>query len=76
MSMMMRLDNDTRWDREHGQHPDKGETPAEMSGDPLELYPDRWFTPEKDQITLPSALDLGEIERLSLSQIVTIEFKL
>ena len=48
----------------------------EMSGDPPELYPDRWFTPERDQITLLSALALGEIERLSLRQIATIEFEL
>lgn len=47
-----------------------------MSGNPPELYPDRWFTPERDQITLPSALALGEIERLSLRQIATIEFEL
>ena len=62
MSLMMRLDNDTRWAKECGQLPDKGATPVETSGDPPELYPDRWFTPERDQITLPSALALGEIE--------------
>ena len=76
MSMMMKLDDDTRWDREHRRRPDKGETTAETSGDPSELYQDGWFTPEKHQITLPSALALGEIEQLSLSQIATIELEL
>ena len=76
MSLTMRLDDDTWWAKECGWLLDKGETPVEMSGNPPELYPDRWFTHERDQITLPSALALGEIEWLSLRQIATIEFKL
>ena len=43
---------------------------------PLELYPDGWFTPKMDQVTLLSALAPGEIEHLSLKQIAMIEFKL
>ena len=62
MLLMMRLDHDTQWAREHGQLLDKDATPVEMSGNLPELYPDGWFTPEKDQITLLSALALGEIE--------------
>ena len=50
--------------------------PVEMADDLLELYLDRWFTPEKEQITLPSALVLGKIEHLLLKQIASIEFKL
>ena len=41
----------------------------------LELYFDGWFTSEREQITLPSALK-GEIDRLSLNDIATIEFEL
>jgi hypothetical protein len=37
--------------------------------DMVDLYPDRWYTPEKEWITLPSALAPGEIERLSLQSI-------
>ena len=76
MSLMMRLDVDTQWAKEHRRLLDKGATPVETSGDPPELYPDGWFTPERDQITLLSALALGEIEWLSLRQIATIEFEL
>jgi len=42
----------------------------------LELLPDGWFTPEMEQITLPSALAPGEINRLSLQPIALIEAKL
>jgi hypothetical protein len=43
--------------------------PGEVSDDYLELYPDGWFTPETEWITLPSALAPGEITRLSLNQL-------
>ena len=52
--------------------PDIGDPPYDLS----ELYPDGWFTPEGNQITLPSALAPGEIERLAFQSIATIEFKL
>ena len=48
----------------------------ETSGNTPELYPGGWFTPQRDQITLLSALALGEIEQLSLRQIATFEFEL
>jgi hypothetical protein len=40
--------------------------PDEALDDLLDVYPDGWFTPEKEWITLPSALAPGEIHCLSL----------
>jgi hypothetical protein len=41
-----------------------------------ELLPNGWFTLEREQITLPSALAPGEINRLSLKPIALIEAEL
>jgi len=49
---------------------------AELSNDLAELYPDGWFSPEKERITLPSALAPKEIECLSLESISMIEVEL
>ena len=76
MSLIMKLDDDTMWSKRQGKDsdvdPDIGDLPYDLS----ELYPDGWFTPEGDQITLPSALAPGEIERLAFQSIATIEFEL
>jgi hypothetical protein len=49
---------------------------AELSDDLPELDSDEWLIPEKERITLPSALAAGEIERLSLELIAMIEAEL
>jgi hypothetical protein len=41
------------------------ESHSEALYDFLEFYPDGWFTPERDSITLPSTLAPGEIDHLS-----------
>ena len=72
----MKLDDDIQWSKQSGKNLHTDPEPVEMTDHLLELYPDGWFTPEKEQITLPSALVLGEIECLSLKQIARIEFEL
>ena len=76
MSMIMKLDDDTQWSRQGGKTQDMDPEPGDVSDDILKFYPDGWFTPEREQITLPSKLAPGEIDRLSLKQIATIEFEL
>src|SRR6267154_928988 len=49
---------------------------GEASHDMFDLYPNRWFTLEKERITLPSALASREIGRLSLQSIAKVEAKL
>ena len=49
---------------------------TEVPDNVLQLHPNGWFTPERDHITLPSALAPGEIHRLSLQSIATIEAEL
>ena len=62
MSLIMKLDDDTMWSRRDGKvtdaDPDIEDLPYNLS----ELYPNGWFTPERDQITILSALAPGEIE--------------
>lgn len=76
ISIIMKLDDDIQWSKQSGKNLHMDPEPVEMADDLLELYPDGSFTPEKEQITLPSALALGEIKRLSLKQIASIEFEL
>jgi hypothetical protein len=76
MSVIMKLDDDTQWSIQDGNILDMDPQGAELSDDLAELYPDGWFTPEKERITLPSALAPGEIERLSLESIAMIEAEL
>jgi hypothetical protein len=73
MSVIIKPDDDTRWSGQDGQI---AESHSEASDDIMELYPDGLFTPELDRITLPSALAAGEIDRLSLNSIATIEAEL
>jgi hypothetical protein len=76
MSVIIKLDDDTQWSTQDGKIPDMDPQPAEASDDLLELYPDGWFTPERERITLPSALAPGEIDRLSLKPFAMIEAEL
>jgi hypothetical protein len=76
ISVIMKLDDDTLWSTQDGKIPDMDPQPGEVSDDYLELYPDGWFTPETERITLPSALAPGEITRLSLKSIAIIEAEL
>ena len=72
----MKLDDNTMWSRRHGKVPDADPDIEDLPYDISELYPDGWFTSERDQITLPSALAPGEIEQLTFQSIATIEFEL
>ena len=72
----MKLDDETMWSIEDGPIPDIGLHADELSDDIPDLASDGWFTPEVERITLPSALASGEIERLSLQSIATIEREL
>ena len=76
ISMILKTDDDTQWSVQDGKFTDIVPQSGIISDDPLELYPDGWFTPEQERITLPSALAPGEIERLSLKSIATIEAEL
>jgi hypothetical protein len=73
ISVIMKVDDDTQWSE---QIPDMDPESEEVSEDMLELYPDGWFTPERERITLPSSLAPGEIERLSLESLATMEAEL
>ena len=76
ISVIMKLNDDTQWSIQDGNIPDIYPQLAESSDDLEELYPDGWLIPEKERITLPSALAPGEIERLSLESIAMIEMEL
>ena len=67
----MKLDNNTQW-----SIADIGPQVAESLDDLPELDSEEWLIPEKERITLPSALAAGEIERLSLESIAMIEAEL
>src|SRR6202044_3443971 len=76
ISVIIKLDDDTQWSTQDGNIPDMDPQPGEASDDLLELYPDGWFSPERERITLPSALVPGEIDRLLLQPLSMIEAKL
>ena len=76
ISVIIKLDDDTQWSTQDGKVPDLDPQPENTSDDFVELYPDGWFTPEKERITLPSALAPGEIECLSLQSFAMIESEL
>ena len=44
----MKLDDDTQWSTQEGKIPDMDSQHGDTSDDPLELYPDGWFTPERE----------------------------
>jgi hypothetical protein len=72
----MKLDDETLWSTDVGQHWDIDSERDDMSDDVLARFPDGWFTPEKEAITLPSALAAGEINRQSLESFAVIEAEL
>jgi hypothetical protein len=72
----MKLDDDVQWSRQSGKLPDLDLQGDETSDDILDEYPEGWFTPENERITLPSALAPGEVERLSLQDITQVETEL
>jgi len=76
ISIIIKLDDDVQWSIQDGKIPDMDPEPGEASDDMFDLYPDGWFTPEKERITLPSALASREIARLSLQSIATVEAEL
>jgi len=76
ISVIIKSDDDTQWSVADGKIPDLDPQAGEASDDLSELLPDGWFTPEREQITLPSALAPGEIDRLSLKPIALIEAEL
>ena len=76
MAVIMKLDNNIQWSRQGGKIPNVNLEPEDLPEKFLELYPNGWFTPEREQITLPSALKQEEINCLLLNNIATIEFEL
>ena len=76
MSGIMKLDDDIWWSRHGKKIQNSGPELDDIHDNLIDLDPDRWFTPETEWITLPSALAPGEIERLSLKDIANIEFEL
>ena len=72
----MKLDDDVQWSHQSGKLPDLNLQGGETSDDILDEYPEGWFTPENEQITLPSALASGELDQLSLQEIAQVEAEL
>jgi len=76
VSVIIKLDEETKWSTQNGTIEDIDARAGEASDDLSDMYPDEWFTPEMERITLPSALAPGEIDRLSLNSIAMIEAEL
>ena len=76
ISYIIKLDENVRWSTQAGKRPDDTAEIGDISDDDTEDYPDGWFTPEKERITLPSALAQGEVERLSIGGISQVEAEL
>ena len=72
----MKLDDETQWSTEVGKRREIDSDGEDSTDDVLARYPDGWFTPERESITLPSALSPGEIDRQSLQPIAMIEAEL
>src|ERR1700683_3533719 len=73
ISVIIKLDDDTQWSTQDGKILDMDPQPGDALDHLLELYPDGWFTLEREQITLPSALAPGKINHLLLQQYAMIE---
>ena len=71
ISDIMKLDDDTILQNGDGDFADLTEW-----NDPPDVFPDGWFTPEKEQIIFPSALAPGEIECQFPTSVATIEAEL
>lgn len=76
IAYIMKLDDDVKWSHQSGKLLDLDVHGVETSDDILDEYPEGWFTPEKERITLPSALAAGEIERLSMEAVAQVEAEL
>src|SRR5882757_7089328 len=76
ISIIIKLDDDVQWRIQDGKIPDMDLQPGEALDDIFDLYPDGWFTPEKERITLPLALASREIACLSLQSITKVEAEL
>jgi hypothetical protein len=76
VSVIIKLNDDVQWAMQDGRTPGMDPEAGEASDDLLDLYPDEWFTPEKERITLPSALTAGKIDCLALKPIAMIESEL
>jgi hypothetical protein len=76
ISYIMKLDDDVQWSIQSGKLPELDPQPDEAFDDYLVDYPEDWFTPEKERITIPSALAPGEITRLSLDGVAKVEAEL
>jgi hypothetical protein len=76
ISLIMKLDDNTLWSAEVGKGREIDADWEESSDDVLARYPDGWFTPERESITLPSALAPGELDRQSLQPIALVEAEL
>ena len=76
ISVIMKLNDETLWSTDVGKHQDIDSKWDDMSDDVLARYPDGWFTPETENITLPSTLAPGEIDRQSLEAFAMIEAEL
>ena len=72
----MKLDNNVEWSAHAGTVPDVPAHPENTFEDLSEDYPDEWFIPEKERLTLPSSFALGEIDWLSLEPVAKIEIEL
>jgi hypothetical protein len=76
ISVIMKLDDETQWSTEVGNGREIDSNGEDSSDDVLARYPDGWFTPERESITLPSALAPREIDRQSLQPIAMIKAEL
>jgi hypothetical protein len=76
VSVIIKLNDNIWWAMQDGRTPGMDPEAGEASDDLLDLYLDEWFTPEKEQITLPSALTAGKIDHLVLKPIAMINSEL
>ena len=76
ISVIMKLNDDTLWSAEVGNGWEIDSDWEDSSDDVLARYPDGWFAPERESITLPSALAPGEIECQSMQPIAMVESEL
>ena len=71
--VIIKSDNSTNWSANNGSAADMVPNASEGLSD---TYPEGWFTPEREQIMLPSSLAAGKTEHLSLRPFALIETKL
>jgi len=76
ISYIIKLDDDVQWSQQAGKAPDSDPPLGDISDDEIDDYPDGWYTPEKERLTLPSVFAPGEVERLSLEAVAKVEWEL